>query len=79
MKLFIVLGARVGAVIRNVCADVDFEVVSLPGGSLIALLLGLYALLGRSGLRHSSGEPPRDPPLDALKCRAGFIGGRMRP
>lgn len=58
MKPFIELGARVGAAIRNVCANVDFEVVSLPGGSLIAVLLGLYALRGRSVLRHPSAESP---------------------
>jgi hypothetical protein len=58
MKPFIELGARVAAVIQNVCANVDFDVVSLPGGSLIAILLWLYALRGRSGLRHSPAESP---------------------
>src|ERR1700730_4229171 len=44
MKQFIELGAeRMGAAIQNVCANVDFEVLSLPGGSLIAVLLWLYA------------------------------------
>jgi hypothetical protein len=44
MKQFIELGAvRIGAAIQNVCAKVDFEVLSLPGGSLIAVLLWLYA------------------------------------
>jgi len=44
MKQFIELGAvRVGAAIQNVGAKVDFEVLSLPGGSLIAVLLWLYA------------------------------------
>jgi hypothetical protein len=58
MKPLIELGARVGAVMQNVCANVDFEVVSLPGGSLIAVLLWLYALRVRSGPRHSSAESP---------------------
>jgi hypothetical protein len=45
MKQFFELGsARIGAVIQYVCANVDFEVVSLPGGSLIAVLLWLYAI-----------------------------------
>jgi hypothetical protein len=45
MKRIIELGsARIGAVIQYVCANVDFEVVSLPGGSLIAVLLWLYAI-----------------------------------
>jgi len=45
MKQLIELGAvRIGAAIQNVCANVDFEVLSLPGGSLIAVLLWLYAI-----------------------------------
>jgi hypothetical protein len=44
MKQFIELGAvRIGAAIQNVGAKVDFEVLSLPGGSLIAVLLWLNA------------------------------------
>jgi hypothetical protein len=44
MKRFIELGAVwMGAAIQNVVAKFDFEVLSLPGGSLIAVLLWLYA------------------------------------
>ena len=44
MKQFIELGAvRIGVAIQNVCANVDFEVLSLPGGSLIAILLWFCA------------------------------------
>jgi hypothetical protein len=44
MNEFIELGAvRIGVAIQKVCANVDFEVLSLPGGSLIAVLLWLYA------------------------------------
>jgi hypothetical protein len=44
MKQFVeVTAGRMGAVIQDVCANVDFELVSLPGGSLIAVLLWLYA------------------------------------
>jgi anti-sigma factor RsiW len=44
MKQFIELGAvRFGAAIQNVCSNVDFEVLSLPGGSLITVLLWFYA------------------------------------
>lgn len=44
MKWFIELGAaRVGAAIHNVCANVDFDILSLPGGGLIAVFLWLYA------------------------------------
>jgi hypothetical protein len=45
MKQFIeVTAVWVGAAIQNVCANVDFEVMSLPGGSLITVLLWLYAI-----------------------------------
>lgn len=54
MKRFVELGAvRIGAVIQNICADVNLEVVSLPGGSLIAVLLWLYAVAMRS-TRHTT-------------------------
>jgi hypothetical protein len=44
MKQVIELGAVwIGAAIQNFCATVDFEVLSLPGGSLIAVLLWLHA------------------------------------
>ncbi len=44
MKQFIELGALwIGAAIQNVGAKVEFEVLSLPGGSLIAVLLWLHA------------------------------------
>ena len=35
---------RIGALLQDICANVDLEVVSLPGGSLIAILLALYAV-----------------------------------
>jgi hypothetical protein len=43
-QLIEITAARIGAVIQDVCAKVDFEVVSLPGGSLIALFLCLYGI-----------------------------------
>ena len=46
MKQLIELGAvRIGAVFQNVCANLDFEVLSLPGGCLIAILLWLYTII----------------------------------
>jgi hypothetical protein len=56
MKWFIELSAvRMGAAIQNVCANVDFDVLSLPGGSLIAVFLWLYAgargFMGRASTR----------------------------
>jgi hypothetical protein len=54
MKWFIEFGAvRVGAVIQSVCAHIDFDVLSLPGGSLIAVVLWLYASAGSSMRRAS--------------------------
>ena len=45
MKQFIeVTAMRIGALVQYACANVDFEVVSLPGGSLIAVLLCLHAV-----------------------------------
>jgi hypothetical protein len=44
MKQLIELGAvRIGAAIQDICTTVDFDVLSLPGGSLIAVVLWLYA------------------------------------
>jgi hypothetical protein len=44
MKQFIESGAVwIGVAIQNDCANVDFEVLSLPGGSLIAVLLWFHA------------------------------------
>jgi hypothetical protein len=55
MKQLIELGAaRIGAAIQSVCANVDFDVLSLPGGSLIAVLLWLYA----SAAGSSAGGKP---------------------
>jgi hypothetical protein len=46
MKKFFELGAVwIGAAIQNAGAKVDLEVLSLPGGSLIAILLWLYKAL----------------------------------
>jgi len=56
MKQFIeVTAMRIGAVIQNVCANVEFEVMSLPGGSLIAVLLCLYAI-AMSSIRRAATE-----------------------
>jgi hypothetical protein len=56
MRQFIeVTAARVGAAIQNVCANVDFEVMSLPGGSLIAVFLWLYAI-AMSSIRRAAAQ-----------------------
>lgn len=54
MKQLIESGAvRIGAVIQGVSANVDSDVLSLPGGSLIAVLLWLYASAAGSVRRAS--------------------------
>jgi hypothetical protein len=55
MKQLIELGAvRIGAAIQNICTNVDFDVLSLPGGSLIAVVLWLYASASGSQRRAST-------------------------
>ena len=41
--------ARVGATIQNIGANLDYEMLSLPGGSVIAVLLWIYG-----NARHSA-------------------------
>lgn len=53
-ELFELGAARIGAAIQNVCANVDFDILSLPGGSLIAVLLWLYASASGSIRRAST-------------------------
>jgi hypothetical protein len=58
MKQFIeVTAMRIGALVQYACANVDFEVVSLPGGSAIALLLCLYAVALGSIRRLATQHP----------------------
>ncbi len=45
MQLIELGAVRIGAAIQRVGAKVDFEVLSLPGGSLIAVLFWLCAAL----------------------------------
>jgi hypothetical protein len=55
MKQLIELGAvRIVAAIQNMCTNVDFDVLSLPGGSLIAVVLWLYAIASGSLTRASA-------------------------
>jgi hypothetical protein len=43
MRWLLELGAvRICTAIQRVCVTLDFEILSLPGGSLIAVLLWLY-------------------------------------
>lgn len=61
MKQFFESGAaRIGAAIHHGIASVDLEVLSLPGGSLIAALLLLYASAKGSVKRIASLERTSD-------------------
>jgi hypothetical protein len=72
MKWFIELGAvRMGAAIQNVCANVDFGVLSLPGGSLIAVFLWLY--VGARGLIRRASTRVRASGTTICGARAGGI------
>jgi hypothetical protein len=56
MKHFIELGAvRMGAVIQNACATIDAEVLTLPGGCLIAVLLWLSAT-AKGSMRRTAAQ-----------------------
>jgi hypothetical protein len=57
MKQLIESGAaRIAAGIQSVGASFDFEVLSLPGGSLIAILLWLYAS-ARGTVKRTAPKP----------------------
>jgi hypothetical protein len=70
MKQLIELGAvRIGAAIQNVYANVDFDVLSLPGGSLIAAVLWLYARAASSVRRATMRvRARRVPDNDPWRC-----------
>jgi hypothetical protein len=72
MKQFIEVSAvRIGTFIQDVCANVDFEVMSLPGGSLIAVLLCLYAI-ALSSIRRAATQNC------TLRTVSQFIGDQGR-
>jgi hypothetical protein len=75
MKQFIeVTAARVGAAIQSVCANLDFEVMSLPGGSLIAVLLWLYAI-AMGSIRRAATEIR----TSEIRPRAGSVASEKLP
>jgi hypothetical protein len=87
MKQLIELGAvRIGAAIQNICTNVDFDVLSLPGGSLIAVVLWLYASASGSRRRASTEVRAPEPPSAAgglaasvrCHCLFGKLLDRLR-
>jgi hypothetical protein len=76
MKQLIDLGAmRIGAAMQSVCANVDFDVLSLPGGSLIAVLLWLY--VGAAGFVRRVSTPGRA--AGTTICGARTCGVSLAP
>jgi hypothetical protein len=78
MKQLIHLSAAwIGAAIQNVGANLDFEVLSWPGGSLIAVLLWLYAsamgFLRRRPVSHAR------PSEGGAAIDAGAVAPEKRP
>ena len=57
--------ARIAAGMQNVGANFDFELLSLPGGSLMAVVLWLYtntvATVARRGTRNRELSTTRSP------------------
>jgi hypothetical protein len=51
-RLIEVIAVGIGALMQGICASVDLEVISLPSGSLIAILLALYAI-AMTSIRHA--------------------------
>jgi hypothetical protein len=82
MKKFIELAAvRIGAAIQIVGAKVDFEVLSLPGGSLIAVLLWLYASIMGS-IRHAAIQVRASRTTTGARCGVSdrsFAAERLTP
>jgi hypothetical protein len=72
MKNFIESSAgRIAARIQSVGGSFDPEVLSLPGGSVIAVLLWLYAASTVVGLNRA---PPRPRPVEPIAACSGCFG-----
>ena len=60
---------RIAARIQSIGGSFDPEVLSLPGGSIIAILLWLYAASTMVALNRA---PPRPPPVETVACTGCF-------
>jgi hypothetical protein len=58
---------RIAARLQSIGGSFDLEVLSLPGGSIIAVLLWLYA----STLLALNHAPPRPKPVDPVAACSG--------
>lgn len=76
MKQLIESGAaRIAAGIQSAGASFDFEVLSLPGGSVIAVLLWLYA----SAMASVRRAVPRSQPVDEANAASSAAGKECLP
>jgi hypothetical protein len=70
MNAFIESSAgRIAARIQKIGVSFDPEVLSLPGGSIIAALLWLYAST-RAGVKPATGSPATEPVRPVIKPAA---------
>jgi hypothetical protein len=62
---------RIAARIQSIGGGFDPEVLSLPGGSIIAILLWLYAASTLVTLHRA---PPQPPPAESTVACSGCFG-----
>jgi hypothetical protein len=62
---------RIAARIQSIGGSFDPEVLSLPGGSIIAILLWLYAASTMVSLNRASPPPP---PVETMVACSGCLG-----
>ena len=62
---------RIAARIQSIGGSFDPEVLSLPGGSIIAVLLWLYAASTVVSLNRA---PPRPRPVEPIAACSGCFG-----
>jgi len=64
---------RIAARIQSIGGSFDPEVLSLPGGSIIAILLWLYAASTLAALNRAP-PPPPPRPVESVAACTGCLG-----
>jgi hypothetical protein len=59
--------AWICAIVQDICAHIGFDVVSLPGGSVIAILLSLHAIAMGSVRRAATQRGSLSNPVVGLR------------
>jgi hypothetical protein len=68
---------RIAARIQSIGSSLDPEVLSLPGGSIIAIVLWLYAASSLAALNRTPPRPrPAEPIVACSDCIAPGSSGR---